>query len=314
MRQAGRSLPGYRKIREKYGVLELTRTPELAAKVSREPIDVHGVDAAILFADIMLLPIAMGVEVKIIDSVGPVIDNPLDTPESIARLQPFAPASVTYLQDTIRILRSELQVPVIGFSGAPFTLASYLIEGSPTRTWHKTKQFMFTHPEAWNQLMTILSDAIVEYLKTQISAGAHAVQLFDSWVGCLSPSQYQTYVEPHVQHIFNNLQGESVPKIFFGTNTNGMLQHFASLNCDVVGVDWRIELDAAKKQIGTKALQGNLDPTLLLTDWDTVRREVDRMLGCIDAKTGYIFNLGHGILPETEESIVRQLVDYVHGK
>lgn len=314
MRQAGRSLPGYREMRKKYDVLTLTQTPELAAQVSLEPVERLGVDAAILFADIMLLPIAMGIEVKIIDSVGPVIDDPLDTPQSLSRLHPFFPESIEFLQKTIRILRKELTIPLIGFSGAPFTLASYLIEGKPTRTWQKTKQFMFAHPEAWHELMTLLSRGTVGYLRAQIDAGVQAIQLFDSWVGCLSPAQYTHYVHSHVQHIFDSLKDQHVPKIYFGTNTAGILHHFAELNCEVVGVDWRITLSDARKLISGKALQGNLDPTILLSDWDTIQKEVDSMLEEIDPKIGYIFNLGHGVLPETDDQVVRKLVEYVHGK
>lgn len=314
MRQAGRSLPGYRKIREKYGVLELTQTPELAAAVSKEPVEVHGVDAAILFADIMILPIAMGIEVKIVDAVGPVIDEPLDTAAEQKRLRAFEPQSVEYLQKTIQILRQELSVPVIGFSGAPFTLASYLIEGKPTRTWHKTKQFMLTEPAAWHGLMETLSTAIASYLKVQIAAGAQAVQLFDSWVGSLSPHQYQEYVAPYNERIFLALKEEGVPRIFFGTNTATLLPQIANLDCEVVGVDWRVELGDARQLLGNKSLQGNLDPAILLSDWETVKKEVDRMFSQIDPKVGYIFNLGHGILPEADEQIVRKLVDYVHGK
>ena len=314
MRQAGRSLPGYRKLRETHDVLSLAQTPELAAQVSIEPIDLLGVDAAILFADIMLLPIAMGIEVKIVENVGPVIDNPIDTPEDVSRLQPFISERIAYLKETIRILRSKLEVPVLGFSGAPFTLASYLIEGKPSRTWLKTKRFMLEHPEAWETLMIRLSKGVVEYLKTQIAAGAQAVQLFDSWVGCLSPAQYQKQVLPHVQHIFKSLKGDGVPRLHFGTNTAGILNEFASVDCEVIGVDWRIGLAEAKNRIGNKALQGNLDPAMLLSPWETLTETVDRMLGEINPKQGYIFNLGHGMPPEADNEVVRKLVKYVHAR
>lgn len=314
MRQAGRSLPGYRALRERYGVLELTRTPELAAQVSKEPVDTHGVDAAILFADIMLLPIALGVDVAIVDAVGPAIDNPVDSKERINELLPFSPEKIAFLAETIKILRSELSVPVIGFAGAPFTIASYLIEGKPTRTWVKTKRFMLAEEEAWHALMGILSDAIVEYLKVQIGAGAQAVQLFDSWIGCLSPQEYRKYVAPYNERIFAALREFNVPRIFFGTNTAGMLADLSRMECDVMGVDWRVELKDAKALCMEKSLQGNLDPALLLAPWERVEEEVDRMLMQIDPKRGYIFNLGHGILPETDETIVSTLVDYIHAK
>ena len=314
MRQAGRSLPGYRQLRERYGVLELTQEPELAAEVSMEPVERLGVDAAILFADIMLLPMAMGVEVKIVEGVGPVIDDPIDTPEKVAGLQPFAPGEIAFLQDTIKILRSKLQVPVIGFSGAPFTLASYLIEGKPSRTWLKTKRFMLEHPAAWERLMTTLSEGIAAYLRVQIAAGAQAVQLFDSWVGCLAPQQYRTQVLPHVQQIFASLVQEGVPRLHFGTNTAGMLEDFADVECEVIGVDWRIRLGEAKKRIGAKSIQGNLDPAVLLAPWETLTQTVDTLLGEVDPHQGYIFNLGHGMPPEADDRVVKKLVEYVHTK
>lgn len=314
MRQAGRSLPGYRKLRETHDVLSLTQTPELAAQVSMEPIDLLGVDAAILFADIMLLPIAMGIKVEIIEGIGPVIDDPIDTPEKVARLEKFTPERIAYLQETIRILRSQLAVPLIGFSGAPFTLASYLIEGKPSRTWFKTKRFMLEHPDAWNTLMATLSEGIVEYLKAQIAAGAQAVQLFDSWVGALSPEQYRTYVLPHVQRIFAGLKDQNVPRLHFATNTAGMLEDFANVDCEVIGVDWRVSIGDAKRRIGTKSLQGNLDPATLLAPWDTITQTTDRLLAEIDPKEGYIFNLGHGMPPEADDVVIKKLVEYVHGK
>lgn len=314
MRQAGRSLPGYRKLRETHDVLALTQTPELAAQVSLEPIERLGVDAAILFADIMLLPIAMGVDVKIIESVGPVIDAPIDTPDKISTLTPFTPEKIEYLQETIKILRSKLEVPLIGFSGAPFTLASYLIEGKPSRTWLKTKRFMLEQPDAWNALMQTLSDGIIDYLKTQVGAGAQALQLFDSWVGCLSPAEYRTYVLPHVQRIFSSLKDENVPRMHFGTHTAGILEDFSNVDCEVIGVDWRVSLHDAKARVGEKALQGNLDPAMLLAPWDAITSTVDEMFKEINPKQGYIFNLGHGVLPESDDATLKKLVDYVHAK
>jgi uroporphyrinogen decarboxylase/ferrochelatase len=269
MRQAGRSLPGYRKLRTQYDLLTLTRTPELAAQVSMEPISLLGVDAAILFADIMLLPIAMGVEVVIVEAVGPVIDTPLNVPEKIARLRPFSPEKISFLSETIKILRGELNVPLIGFSGAPFTLASYLIEGKPTRTWLATKQFMLTYPDAWQTLMGALSDGVIGYLRAQIAAGVQAVQMFDSWVGCLSPTEYRAYVLPHMQRIFSSLKDSGVPRIHFGTNTAGMLKDFSDVDCEVIGVDWRMDLAAAQRAIGGKVLQGLLHGTRFSNQWTT---------------------------------------------
>jgi uroporphyrinogen decarboxylase len=309
MRQAGRSLPGYRKLREMHDVLSLTQTPELAAEVSMEPVELLGVDA-----DIMLLPIGMGVDVKIVEGIGPVIEVPIDTPEAVSALAPFSPERALFLGETIRILRSKLDVPVIGFSGAPFTLASYLIEGKPSRDWHKTKRFMLEQPDSWNTLMSKLSDGIVEYLKTQIVAGAQAAQLFDSWVGALSPSEYRAYVQSHVQRIFSSLKAMGVPRIHFGTHMAGFLDAFADVDCEVIGVDWRISLADAKSRIGNKTLQGNLDPAMLLAPWDTLRAEIDRMFSEIDPRQGYIFNLGHGMPPEADNTVVKKLVQYVHSK
>lgn len=314
MRQAGRSLPGYRKLREKYGVLALAQTPELAAQVSIEPVERLGVDAAILFADIMLLPIAMGVEVKIVDNIGPIVSQPIRNNRDIDILRPFVSGRITYLQQTIKILRGELQVPLIGFSGAPFTLASYLIEGAPTRTWIKTKQFMFNEPAAWNRLMEVLSDAIMGYLSVQIDAGAQAIQLFDSWVGCLAPSDYRQHVLPHTQRIFKALKKHGVPRIHFGTNTGGMLPDFSNVDCEVISIDWRIDISTARSIVGNKALQGNLDPTVLLADRKTIEAKADEIIGTLDSRIGYIFNLGHGVLPETDDRKIKKLVEYIHAK
>lgn len=314
MRQAGRSLPGYRTLRETHDVLSLTQTPELAAQVSREPVELLGVDAAVLFADIMLLPIAMGVGVKIVEGVGPIIDDPINTPEKVSSLEPFSAERVAFLQETIRLLHGSLEVPVIGFSGAPFTLASYLIEGKPSRTWLNTKRFMLEHTGAWNTLMDVLAGATIHYLKAQVEAGAQALQLFDSWVGALSPAQYRAYVLPHVQRIFTGLSECGVPRIHFGTHTAGMLKDFANVECEVIGVDWRMSLRDAQSCVAPKALQGNLDPAMLLAPWQELTRTVDDMFTEIDPKHGYICNLGHGMIPEADDAVIKKLVEYVHAK
>jgi uroporphyrinogen decarboxylase len=314
MRQAGRSLPGYRALREKYDVLTLARTPELAAQVSMEPIGLLGVDAAILFADIMLLPLAMGVDLKIVDATGPVIEKPVVSMGDIEALASLDPAHVEYLAQTIKILRGELNVPLIGFSGAPFTLASYLIEGKPTRQWIKTKRFMMEQPVAWSRLMEKLSESIVVYLSTQIDAGAQAVQLFDSWVGCLSPSDYRAYVLPYVQRIFSALAGKKVPRIHFGTDTGAMLRDFADVDCEVIGLDWRVDIAQAKAAVGAKAVQGNLDPVVLLGDEKIIKENVDRIFTSLPSRNGFIFNLGHGVLPETNDTTLKKLVEYIHEK
>jgi uroporphyrinogen decarboxylase len=312
MRQAGRSLPGYRQLRERHGVLELTQIPELAAQVSLEPVERLGVDAAILFADIMLLPISMGIEVKIVDAVGPVIDDPLDAPAELKRLRPFTPDRVAYLAQTIKLLRAELHVPLIGFSAAPFTLASYLIEGRPTRTWAKTKRFMLEEPTAWGQLMSTLTDGVIGYLGAQVAAGAQAVQLFDSWVGALAPAHYREHVLPHVKRIFKALGSQKVPRLHFGTDTAGLLADFASVDAEVIGLDWRVDLPAARRLLPGKVLQGNLDPTVLLAGTGVIEAEAARLLDTAP-QTGYIFNLGHGVLPETDDAKLKALVEYVHA-
>jgi uroporphyrinogen decarboxylase len=320
MRQAGRSLPGYRELRKKYDVLTLAQTPELAAQVSFEPVERLGVDAAILFADIMLLPLAMGVDLKIVDSVGPVITKPITNAGDVRAFKPLDIKNISYLQETITMLRAgngtvgPLAVPLIGFSGAPFTLASYLIEGKPSRTWTATKRFMVEQPEAWARLMEVLSEAIVVYLSAQIDAGAQAVQLFDSWVGCLSPADYRASVLPYVQKIFAAIRGKNVPRIHFGTDTAGLLADFADVDCEVVGFDWRIDLARGKAIVGAKAVQGNLDPVALLGDEKVLFAKVDAMIASLPSRNGYIFNLGHGILPETDDQKVKRLVEYIHAK
>jgi uroporphyrinogen decarboxylase len=313
MRQAGRYMPEYRELRKKYEVLTIARTPELAAEVSLQPIKALGVDAAILFADIMLVPIAMGVDVRIVDSVGPVIDAPLESSRDIERLHHFAAADISYLTDTIKMLRADLKVPLIGFSGAPFTLASYLIEGKPTRTWLHTKRLMYEQPQLWHQLMKKLTTAITFYLEQQVEAGAQAIQLFDSWVGCLSPQDFRDYVLPYNREIFEALKPTGVPRIIFGTDTGAMLADFASVDCEVVGLDWRTELSAARELLPTKALQGNLDPAVLLSNPDVIHSKAGHILDSLVSRDGFIFNLGHGVLPEVSVETMKGLVDYVHS-
>jgi len=314
MRQAGRSLPGYRELRKKYDVLTLTQTPDLAAQVSLEPINLLKVDAAILFADIMLLPIAMGIDVKIVESVGPVIDSPINTKADLAKLRPFEPPKVDFLAQTIKLLRNDLQVPLIGFAAAPFTLASYLIEGQPTRKWLKTKRFMFEQPEAWEALMTTLTDATIEYLKVQVAAGAQAIQIFDSWVGCLAAEDYRQAVLPHTQRIFKALGELDIPRLHFGTDTAAMLTDFANVEAEVIGLDWRIDFAAARTLLPHKVLQGNLDPVAVVAGPKVFQPRVDQMFAGMTEHRNHIFNLGHGVMPETNDQHLRELVEYVHGK
>jgi uroporphyrinogen decarboxylase len=312
MRQAGRYMPEYRKLREKYDVLTLTQTPELAAEVSLQPVNFMPVDAAILFADIMLVPIAMGVDVKIVDTIGPVIDDAIATSRDVDNLQEFGAGDIDYLMQTIKILKGELKVPLIGFSGAPFTLASYLIEGKPSRDWHRTKQFMYNQPHVWHSLMAKLTKAIILYLNQQITAGADAIQLFDSWVGCLSASDFRKFVMPYNHEILAAIKTKGVPRIVFGTDTAAILPDFADSECEVVGLDWRIDLSRARQLLPHKALQGNLDPAVLASDWKIVESATHDTLSSLSDRTGYIFNLGHGVWKEANPDILKRLVEYVH--
>lgn len=318
MRQAGRYLPEYRKLKEKHTILDIVRTPELAAKVSLQPIDILGVDAAILFADIMIPLVGIGVDLDIVEHIGPVIKNPIRTNQDVKKLRKLQPdEDIPYLLDTITILKKELQtkVPLIGFSAAPFTLASYLIEGKPTRDFLQTKLFMYTNQKAWHALMKKLTDLIIVYLKSQVATGVNALQLFDSWVGALSENDYKTFVLPYSKQIFESLKSEKMPLIHFGTNTAGMLSSFADVSCDVVSVDWRISIDKAWKEINyTKAIQGNLDPALLLSDFSIIRKQVDTIFSSLPKRDGYIFNLGHGVLQQTPVENLKRLTEYVHKK
>ena len=316
MRQAGRYLPQYRKLKERYDVLTIAQTPELAAAVSMQPVTALGVDAAILFADIMLLPIAMGVDVRIVESVGPVIDAPIATRKDLNRLSTAGwEDRLGFLATTIGILKKELTVPLIGFSGGPFTLASYLIEGKPGRQFTKTKTLMYTNPSLWKSMMLILTRGIISYLELQIHAGVDAVQLFDSWVGCLSPEDYKVFAYPYSSHIFSALRRRKISLIHFATNTTAFLKRFADVECDVVGIDWRLSIKDAWEIISPKkAIQGNLDPAVLLADFPTIRKKADGILADVAGRPGFIFNLGHGVLPETPAEHLLRLTEYIHGK
>jgi len=318
MRQAGRYLPAYRKLKETYTILDIVKIPELAAKVSLQPVEILGVDAAILFADIMIPLLGSGVDLDIVESIGPVIKYPIQSLQDVKKLRVLHPEDdIPYLLQTIHILKKELheKIPLIGFSAAPFTLASYLIEGRPTRDFIKTKSFMYSNTPAWKLLMKKLSDMIIIYLKSQTAAGVQAIQLFDSWVGCLSESDYQQYVLPYTKHIFESLRDTKVPLIHFGTNTAGLLPSFVSVPCDVVSVDWRVSLAEAWKTIGyRKAIQGNLDPVVLLADFSVIKKHVDAIFASLPGKNGYIFNLGHGVLPTTPVESLIKLTKYVQNK
>lgn len=314
MRQAGRYMPEYRKLREKYSILKLAKTPELAARVTLQPVDAMAVDAAILFADILLPVEPMGFSLSF--SPGPVIANPIRGAADVRKIKDFtAQEGLGCVLESVRLIRRELsgRVPLIGFAGAPFTLASYLIEGGPANHFLKTKAFMHEQPKAWDLLMRKVRRITADYLRGQIEAGAQAVQLFDSWVGALSPEQYRRHVLPHSRWVLDSLSPLGVPTIHFGTQTAGFLEDFTSAGGDVIGVDWRIDLAQASRRIGkTRALQGNLDPVLLFAPRPVLKKAVLDILGQAKGRRGFIFNLGHGILPKTPVDNVRAVADWVH--
>jgi uroporphyrinogen decarboxylase len=314
MRQAGRYMPQYRAVRDKVGFLELCRRPDLAAEVTVTAVEVLGVDAAIVFADILLVLEPLGVRIEFTAGDGPVIRQPITTRADVDRLTPVAAGALEYVAETVRRARAALKVPLIGFAGAPFTLASYLIEGGGSRGLLRTRRFMLADPGAWHALMERLGAAVRDYLNLQIAAGAEAVQLFDSWVGALSPDDYRTFVLPHVRALVAGLT-PGVPVIHFGTDTAGLLECQRAAGGDVIGLDWRVDLDAAWARLGHDvAVQGNLDPAALFAPLRELARRVDAILGQAAARPGHVFNLGHGILPETPVAHVQALVQMVHER
>jgi uroporphyrinogen decarboxylase len=313
MRQAGRSFAAYRKLRERYGILQLAKTPDLCAEVTLMPVRELGVDAAVLFADIMLPLEPMGVGVRIEPEVGPIIDRPIRSAADVAALRPFEPAEVSFTLDAIRSVKREVDgaAGVIGFSGAPFTLACYLIEGRPSREYAIAKSFMYREPAAWHELMVRLSTMIVAYLRAQVGAGADVVQLFDSWVGGLGPADYAAFVQPHVRGIFAAL--DDVPTIHFGTGTAALLELIADAGGDVIGVDHRVSLADAWRRVGRrKGIQGNLDAARILAGWEATEAGARAVLAEADGRQGHVFNLGHGVLPDSDTGLLRRLVEYVH--
>lgn len=315
MRQAGRYQPEYRKLRASYSFHELCRQPDLAAEVTLLPVTQLGVDAAILFSDIVVPLQAVGVPIEIQSNVGPVLDPPMRDARSIASIRPLEPEEdVPYVLEAIRILRRELKVPLIGFAGGPFTLASYLIEGRPTRKFAETKRMMYQAPELWHELMEGLVSCLAPYMRAQVEAGAQAVQLFDSWIGALSPEDYDEYVFPYSKRIFDALEGLDVPRIHFGVGTGELLPRMRDAGADVVGIDWLVPIDRAAERVGSGvAVQGNLEPNLLLGPADLVHRRTAEILRRVGSRRGYIFNLGHGVLPTTEVDALRRLVEQVHA-
>jgi uroporphyrinogen decarboxylase len=314
MRQAGRSLPEYRALRADTPMLDACRDPELITEITLQPVRRHGVDAAILFSDIVVPLVAIAVGVDLVAGVGPVIEHPIREAADLDVLRPLEPSDVPYVTEAVRALVGELgDTPLIGFAGAPYTLASYLIEGGPSRDHARTKAMMHGRPQLWHDLLGRLAVIAREFLRVQIAAGASAVQLFDSWAGSLSRVDYERFVLPHSRSVLEPLADAGVPRIHFGVGTGEILALMREAGADVVGVDWRIGLDEAARRIGPGAVvQGNLDPALLLADWPVIEAEVRRIVAEGRAAAGHIFNLGHGVLPGTDPTVLTRVVDLVH--
>ena len=316
MRQAGRYLPEYRALRQKHSLLTLCRTPELAVEVTLQPVKALGVDAAILFSD-LLLPLApMGVAFDFQAGEGPVIERPLRSAAAIEALVRFEPRQeLGMVLEAIRLLRRELEVPLIGFAGAPFTMASYAIEGGHSSNFALTKRFMYTEPAAWHRLAELLTQVVTDYLRAQVEAGAQALQVFDSWIGALDAADYREFVRPHLRALFQELAGLGVPLIHFGTGTGHLLALQREAGGSVIGIDWRTPLDEGWHRAGTElAVQGNLDPTLLFAPRALLLARVDEVLSLAAGRPGHIFNLGHGILPDTPVHNVKAVVEHVHAR
>ncbi|MEU6143833.1 uroporphyrinogen decarboxylase [Streptomyces sp. NPDC047081] len=316
MRQAGRSLPEYRKVREGVPMLESCTRPELAAEITLQPVRRHGVDAAVFFSDIVVPLKAIGIDLDIKPGVGPVVEKPIRTRADLARLRDLTPEDVSYVTEAIGLLTRELgATPLIGFAGAPFTLASYLVEGGPSRTYENAKAMMYGDPELWADLLDRLADITIAFLKVQIEAGASAIQVFDSWVGSLAPADYRRSVMPASAKVLDAVAGYGVPRIHFGVGTGELLKLMGEAGADVVGVDWRVPLDEAARRVGPgKALQGNLDPTILFTTPEAVEAKTDEVLEAAAGLEGHVFNLGHGVMPSTDPDALTRLVEYVHTR
>lgn len=316
MRQAGRYMPEYRAVREKFNLIEIVERPELAAEVAMQPVHAHGVDAAILFADILLPLIPMGLKLEFVKGEGPQISNPVRSSQDVKALrQPDASTDLGYVLEAIQILRRELpeEVPLIGFAGAPFTVASYMVEGSPSRDHRRVKSMMYAQPKAWHSLMEKLVKTIGDYLLAQIAAGAQAVQLFDSWVGVLSPQDYRRFVLPYSQRLLSTISKRGVPVIHFGINTAMLLPDIKAAGGTVIGLDWRVPLDQGWAQLGADvAVQGNLDPVALFAPLPELKNQVRSVINLAQGRAGHIFNLGHGILADTPVKNVRAVVEMVH--
>jgi uroporphyrinogen decarboxylase len=315
MRQAGRSLPEYRELRKHHDLFSVCRQPELCAEVTLQPVRAHDVDAAVMFADIMLPVIGMGVDVELVENVGPTIANPVRTNDDVERLRvPDPEEAVPFILQAVRLVRAELpaEKAVIGFAGGPFTVAGYLIEGKPTREFVQTKRCMYAQPEVWHALMDKLADTFVAYLRAKVTAGADVIQLFDSWVGTLSAEDYEEFVAPYSARV---LAAVDVPTIHFGTGTTHLLPAMREAGGDVIGLDWRIPIEGGWEIVGPdRGIQGNLDPALLLGPFERVAAAANRILDAVAGRRGHIFNLGHGVLPDTDPADLARLVELVHAR
>ena len=316
MRQAGRYMPEYRALRQRYSLLDICRHPDLAVAVTLQPIEMIEVDAAILFSDLLLPFGPMGLEFDFVKGEGPSIAHPIRHASDVRRVRAFDPhEGLGHVLETIALLRHELaeRVPLIGFAGAPFTMAAYAIEGGPATMYARTKAFMYAQPSAWHALCDRFSSTVAGYLRAQVAAGVQAIQVFDSWAGQLSRADYREFAMPHTRRIFDELADLDVPSIHFGVGTTAILPDLAEAGGDVIGVDWRLPLDDAWTAIGcTRAIQGNLDPSLLLGPIDRLRAAADDVLRRANRRPGHIFNLGHGVLPSTPVEHVQELARHVH--
>jgi uroporphyrinogen decarboxylase len=315
MRQAGRSLPEYRAARAGISMLAACRTPELITEFTLQPLRRYAVDAAILFSDIVVPLRAVGIGVDIRPGVGPVVEQPIRASEDLQRLRALEPGDVPFITEAVRALVAELGAkPLIGFAGGPFTLASYLVDGGPSKSFDRTKSLMYGDPPLWHALLGRLAEITISFLQVQVAAGAAAVQLFDSWAGVVSPADYRRSVLPHTTRIFDALAASGVPRIHFGVGTGELLGLMGEAGADVVGVDWRVPLDEAVRRVEPgKALQGNLDPAILLAPWEVIEQRARDVLEAGRTAEGHVFNLGHGVLPETDPGVLARLTDLVHS-
>ena len=315
MRQAGRSLPEYRELRKRHDLFSVCRQPELCAEVTLQPVRAHNVDAAVMFADIMLPVIGMGVDVELVENVGPVIAEPVRAIADVERLRvPDPEEAVPFILEAVRLVRAELPPDkgLVGFAGGPFTVAGYLIEGKPTRDFVQTKRCMYGQPEVWHALMEKLAETFAAYLQAKVEAGADVIQLFDSWVGALSAADYEEFVAPYSARV---LAAVDVPTIHFGTGTTHLLPAMAAAGGDVIGLDWRIPIERGWEIVGAdRGVQGNLDPALLLGPFERVAAAANRILDAVAGRRGHIFNLGHGVLPDTDPADLARLVELVHAR